>query len=127
MFLKTLPEISRRIFWDNKNFWKWKFQHTIKPEIDRRWPYVIVQLTIWILEHWEFTHVIVWVPLRFISLLFWSCQFTDRKKFEHLVKKAQLLKTVKNYSALNEVGQIVLLTWYWWKSQISKTSMDLEK
>ena len=27
--LKTPPEISRRIFWCNKNFWKRKFQHPI--------------------------------------------------------------------------------------------------
>ena len=47
MFLKTTPEISQRMFWCNKNFGKWKFEHSIKPEIDRKWPYAIVQLTIW--------------------------------------------------------------------------------
>ena len=38
-------------------------------------------------EHCVYTHVIVWVPIRLISLLFRSYQFTDRKKFEHRVEK----------------------------------------
>ena len=33
---RTPPEILRRIFWCNKNFWKKSFQHPIKPEVDRK-------------------------------------------------------------------------------------------
>ena len=47
MFRKTPPKISRRIVWCNQNFWKWNFQHRNKPEIDRKWPYTIDQLTFW--------------------------------------------------------------------------------
>ena len=39
------------------------------------------------LEHCEYTHVIVEVPMSLILLLFESCQFTDRKKFQHRVEK----------------------------------------
>ena len=39
------------------------------------------------LENSEYTHVIIGVLMRLISLLFWSCQFTDIKKFEHRVEK----------------------------------------
>ena len=44
--LKTPSENSRRIFWCNKNFRKWKFEHPMKPEIDRKWRHTIVQLGI---------------------------------------------------------------------------------
>ena len=49
--LKTPPEISRRIFWCNKNFWKRNFQHPIKPEVDRKWRNAVVQLVINTMEN----------------------------------------------------------------------------
>ena len=44
--LKIPPEISRRIFWCNKKFWKRNFQHPIKPEVYWKWRYTIFQLAI---------------------------------------------------------------------------------
>ena len=82
--LETPPEISWRIFWCNKIFWEFNFQHPMKPEIDRKWRNAIGQLGVWTNEHtpiwfWKFF-------VRVISLLFWSCQLTGKKKFEFRLK-----------------------------------------
>ena len=87
--LKTPPEISRRIFWCNKKFWKWKFEHPIKPEIDRKWAHAIVQLTIWNIAN---THM-----LMFEFLCDWYCynsglvSLLTEKSSSIESKKAQLL------------------------------------
>ena len=86
MFRKTPPEISRRIFWCNKNLREWKIQHPIKPEVDRKWPYAIVQLAIWNIAC---THML------FFEFLFdwYQCysglvSLLKEKKFEHRVEKS---------------------------------------
>ena len=49
--LNSPPEISRRIFWCNQNFWKRNFQHPMKPEVDRKWRNAVVQLVINTMEN----------------------------------------------------------------------------
>ena len=43
------------------------------------------------LDQGEYTYIILKVLIRVISLLLWSYQLTGKKKFDHRLKKAQLL------------------------------------
>ena len=52
------------------------------------------------LDQWAYTHIILEVFVRVISLLLWSCQFTGKKKFEHRLKKSA---TVNVFSVAIEV------------------------
>ena len=48
---RTPPEILRRIFWCNKNFWENFFQHPIKPEVDRKLRYRTLRSAILIIRN----------------------------------------------------------------------------
>ena len=48
---RTPPEILRRIFWCNKNFWENLFQHPIKPEVDRKWRHRTLRSAILIINN----------------------------------------------------------------------------
>ena len=48
---RTPPEILRRIFWCNKNFWEKIFQHPIKPEVDRKWRHITLRSAILIMKN----------------------------------------------------------------------------
>ena len=48
---RTPPEILRRIFWCNKNFWEKIFQHPIKPEVDRKWRHRTLRSAILIIKN----------------------------------------------------------------------------
>jgi len=48
---RTPPEILRRIFLCNKNFWENFFQHPIKPEVGRKWRHRTLRSAIFIIRN----------------------------------------------------------------------------